>query len=112
MLIFTRIGTVTREKRRNIKHFIFCNGNSRYFFLFKYLNEIFNTHVENPKRNILTKSHVNRITWSDVTAINKPLHRYFFILFIFIIILLSGLPNKHLNLFKYLNDIWRASSTP
>ena len=82
MLIFTRIGTVTREKRRNIKHFIFCNGNSRYF-LFKHLNSIFNTHVENPKHNTLTKSHVNRITWSDVTPFNKPLHRYFFYFYFF-----------------------------
>ena len=60
MLIFTRIRTVTREKRRNIKHLFFCNGISRYFLLFKYLNELFNTHVEDIKHILNTKSHVNR----------------------------------------------------
>ena len=58
--------------------------------------------VEDTKRNKTTKYEVKILTWSDVTTIYN---RYF-------LFFVKRSRERVTTKFKYLNDIWRASSTP
>ena len=69
---------------RREKFNFFCNGISRYF-LFKYLNELFNICVGLPKRNINVNFHANPNGYTRETSKYKNIlffcngiSRYFF----------------------------------